>query len=59
MDAISLELVPPYRTSPCSFELLPLKSSSDSHNFLFQTLVYRNFGHQVERSTDYKCVLAY
>ena len=42
--AISLKLVPLYRTSTCSFELLPLKSSSDSHTFLFQTLVYRNFG---------------
>ena len=30
IDAISLELVPLYRTSTCSFELLSLKSSSDS-----------------------------
>ena len=44
IDAIFLKLVPLYRTSTCSFELLPLKSSSDSHTFLFQTLVYRNFG---------------
>ena len=44
VDAISLELVPLYRTSTCNFELLPLKSRSDSHTFLFQTLVYRNFG---------------
>ena len=43
IDAISLELVPLYRTSTCSFELL-LESSSDSHTFLFQTLIYRNFG---------------
>ena len=44
IDAIFLEFVPFYRTSTCSFELLPLKSSSDSHTFLFHTLVYRNFG---------------
>ena len=44
IDAISLVLVPIYRTSTCSFELLLLESSSDSHTFLFQTLIHRNFG---------------
>ena len=44
IDAISLDFVPLYSTTTCSFQLLLLKSSSDSHTFLFQTLIYRNFG---------------
>ena len=44
IDAFSRVLVLLYRTFICSFVLLLLKSSSDSHTFLFQTLIYRNFG---------------
>ena len=44
INAISLEFVPFYRTSTCSFELLLLKSSSDIHTFQFQTIIYRSFG---------------
>ena len=40
----AVSVVPLYCTSTCSFELLLLKSSSDSHTFLFSTLIYRNFG---------------
>ena len=40
IDAFSRVLVLLYRTSICSFVLLLLKSSSDSHTFLFQTLIY-------------------
>ena len=38
----AVSVVPLYCTSTCSFELLLLKSSSDSHTFLFSTLIYRN-----------------
>ena len=38
----AVSVVPLYCTSTCSFELLLLKSSSDSHTFLFLTLIYRN-----------------
>ena len=44
IDAFSRVLVVLYRTFICSFVLLLLKSSSDSHTFLFQTLIYCNFG---------------
>ena len=44
IDAFSRVLVLLYRTFICSFVLLLLKSSSDSYTFLFQTLIYRNFG---------------
>ena len=38
-DAFSLVLVPLYHTFTCSFVLLLLTSNSDSHTFLFQTLI--------------------
>ena len=43
IDAFSRVHVLLYHTFICSFVLLLLKSS-DSHTFLFQTLIYRNFG---------------
>ena len=44
IDAFSRVLVLLYRAFICSFVLLLLKSSVDSHTFLFQTFIYRNFG---------------
>ena len=40
----SLVLLPRYLTFTCSSVLILLNSSSCSHSFLFQTLIYRNFG---------------
>ena len=44
IDAFSYVRVPLYRTFSCSSLVLLLKSKSDSHISLFQTLSYRNFG---------------
>ena len=38
-DAFSLVLVPLHHTFTCHFVLLLLTSNSDSHTFLFQTLI--------------------
>ena len=47
INTFLLVFVPLYRTCTCSFVRLILRSSSDSHTFLFQTLIFLNFGEKL------------